>query len=805
MESVFGACYSLLLAKTHENPLASRPVPRAAVGARLLLSVTLRFLSILLPRTELKREEGFSQAGRLTWSFAQLSQGEKMSKRTKGINASARYYWPLVVAAIAIVMSCPLLSAKLSAGTTESGKLISHNTPTYVATSKNLGAEDPSKVIEVSIWLQLHNRSQFDALTRSLYDSTSPNYRHWLKASDLAAFAPTEQEVNTVRQFFTDHNLIVVETGSGNFYVRARGTVSDMEKAFRVQLNNYRFHDHTIRANAGDPYVEGPAGELVQAVSGLDTGGFEHPYVLRTNSLVGDTASAAAKPAVAGNAGSFLSQCFTGTETEKYSNNNDGSFPIGTYTGNKINLASETTAGCAYTPPVIQNAYHLTGLYQEHDQYEGTGQTIAIIDWCGTPTIQSDVNAFSKEFGLPQLIPYSKNQQPFLKITKTAPNTCESWDNVEINLDVEWSHAVAPNANINLVVPPSNSFEDVDEAEFLVVHDSLGTVLSGSYGAPESSVSTAELETENLIAEIGAAEGISTNYATGDYGDYTMQGFPATVNAPADSPWATAVGGVTLALNAKNAIAWQAGWGTNWGAPVLVGQVSDPPGTMGMEYGGGGGASDCVYQDSDSNCTGGWPKPSYQSQLPGNYRQLPDISWLADPTTGAAILISVPYLTPPQVWEVVGGTSLATPMFSGLWAIANQEAMTANKPPLGQAAPYLYSMPANAIYDIVPVNSTHNVTASIQDASGTTEYNASQVLGGPAEANYSFLTAQWVYPYEADTLVVYSFGTDCSIQAAFGPTQCNDPTALTTNVGWDNVTGVGVPNAKAFADYFHEK
>jgi subtilase family serine protease len=258
-------------------------------------------------------------------------------------------------------------------------------------------------------------------------------------------------------------------------------------------------------------------------------------------------------------------------------------------------------------------------------------------------------------------------------------------------------------------------------------------------------------------------------------------------------------------LNANNSIAWQAGWGTNWGVPVLLGAVSDPPGTIGYEYGSGGGASDCVYQDSNFNCISGWPKPSFQSQLPGSYRQVPDISWLADPTTGVAILISIPGLVPPQVWEVIGGTSVSTPMFSGLWAIANQEAQTANKPPLGQAAPYLYSMPANAIYDVVPVTSKHNVTASIQEANGTTEYDASQVLGGAAEANYSFITAQWVYPYEADTLVVYSFGTDCQIDLAFGPTQCNDPAALTTQVGWDNVTGVGVPNAKVFADYFHKK
>src|SRR5271167_1722549 len=92
------------------------------------------------------------------------------------------------------------------------GKLITNNTPSYAGAAKNLGAEDPSRIIEVSIWLQLHNRSQFDALTQSLYDRSSPNYHHWLKAKDIAArFAPTADEAKVVQQFFAAHNLMVVK------------------------------------------------------------------------------------------------------------------------------------------------------------------------------------------------------------------------------------------------------------------------------------------------------------------------------------------------------------------------------------------------------------------------------------------------------------------------------------------------------------------------------------------------------------------------------------------------------------------
>jgi subtilase family serine protease len=679
--------------------------------------------------------------------------------------------------AVVVAMTC-ILSSASTVGATR----VLNNTPSYAATAKNLGAEDPAKIVEVSVWLQVHNRSQFDALTQSLYDRTSSNYHQWLKAKDIAArFAPTAEEAQTVQQFFAAHNLKVVKTGPNNFYVRARGSVGDVEKAFQVQLNNYQVGDKTIRANAGDPYVEGAAGALVRAVSGLDTGEFKHTLVARPTSFAGSNsaASVATKSASVVNPDFYSSQCFTGTETESFSTNSDGELPIGTYSGNKINLESQTSPGCAYTPPSIQTAYNLTGLYNEG--YDGTGQTIAIVDWCGSFTIEDDANAFSTQFGLPQLTSSNFN------IIYTAPSECIAYDQVEINLDVEWAHAVAPGASINLVVPPSASFQDVDEAEFDVANYGWGNVLSGSYDSTELYTAATELETESLISEIGAAAGISYNFASGDEGNNQLQDIRPNVNAPADSPWSTAVGGVTLALNSDNSIAWQSGWGNNEDLLAEEGVVSDPP--KGIFYAGaGGGPSDCVTKNARFRpplCTGGFAKPSYQKQLPGKYRQVPDISWLADPFTGAAILISIPGQYPEQVWQVYGGTSLATPMFSALWAIANQEAVAGGGTELGQAAPYLYSLAEGSVYDIVPITSKTNVTGAVQDSNGTTKYSAKELA---AVNGGKFVSAIWDYFALQDTALVVSFGTDLGLKTA---------------TGWDNVTGVGTPNAQAFADFFY--
>lgn len=677
------------------------------------------------------------------------------------------------MAAIVIAMTCAPLPASISGG-----QIIANNTPSFVATAKNLGPENKTEVIQVSIWLQPHNRGELDALTASLYDRTSPNYHHWLKAKDIAArFAPTAQEAKIVQDFFVSHNLKIVKTGPNNFYVRAQGTVGDVEKAFQTTLNSYQVGGKTLRANAGDPYVEGPAGALVRAISGLDSGGFEHTLMAKPT-LPGTKPSATQAPA-ASNADFFSSQCFTGTETETLSTNGDGQLPIATYTGNKLNLQSQSGPGCAYTPPVIQAAYNLTGLYNEG--YDGTGQTIAIVDWCGSFAIQDDANKFSAKFGLPKLTASN------FAITYTSPSECIAYDQVEINLDVEWAHAIAPGASINLVVPPSSDFQDVDEAEFDVANYGLGNVLSGSYTSTELYTATTELDTENLISEIGAAAGISFNFASGDYGDYGLQTLRTTVSAPADSPWSTAVGGISLSLNSDNSIAWQSGWGNNQTLLAEEGEVIDPP--QGIFYAGsGGGVSECVTKNIRFRpplCTGGFPKPTYQAALKGKERLLPDVSWLADPYTGAAILISVPGQAPEQVWQVYGGTSLATPMFSALWAIANQESVAGGGAELGQAAPYLYALPATSLYDIVPVTSSTNVTGSIQNPNGTKQYSAKQLAGGPSG---EFVSALWDYYALDDTWLVISFGTDSSLKTA---------------TGWDDVTGVGTPNAQAFADYFY--
>jgi subtilase family serine protease len=671
-----------------------------------------------------------------------------------------RMVWISLVAAL-------LLASSAVPAFAVGGQLVVHNTPPYVSTAKILGSEDPAKTIEVSVWLNPHHPAQLDTLADLLYNPKSPRYRQFLSRAQFAArFAPTAEEAKSVQQFFESHNLKVVKVAPDNFFVRARGTVADVETAFHVQLNNYQVNGKTLRANDQDPYIDGAAAPLVRSVSGLDTGTVEHHAIARPNALPNSKAVSFGVKVVPGSSDFFSNICF-GTETETFSTNGNPYYPIsGTYSGNKLDFGSATSVGCGYTPPEIQTAYGLTGLYAEG--YDGTGQTIGIMDWCGSSTIQSDANAFSAYFGLPQ---------PALTITYIpTPSYCIQADDAEINIDVEWAHAIAPGAAINLIVPPSNYFQDIDQAEYIAIDEGLATVLSGSYGADEYYVSASELENGNLINEIGAVMGIGVSFSTGDYGDDVAIVGVQTPEYPASTPYATAVGGVSLALNSDNSIAWQSGWGTNEVILAEFGYVFDPS----DPWDGFGYDQNTNFRfGSTGGPSGFFSKPAYQKRVPGKYRQVPDVSWLGDPYTGGVILITVPDQDPEQQWEVYGGTSLACPMFAGLWAISQQEAGA----PLGQAAPFLYSMPAATIRDVLPISSKTNVTASIHELDGnTTKYSAAEVAWIPTG---KFISAIW----------------DLGSNWAYGVTFGTD-TSLTVKKGWDDVTGLGTPNTQAFADYF---
>ncbi len=642
------------------------------------------------------------------------------------------------------------------------------NTPGFIKNAQDAGPTDPSSVITVTVWLQLHNEQQLDQLVKQQNQKGNANYHKWLTPAQVnATFGPTSQELNSVRNYLSAKNLTVLAVAENNLYVKVQGTVAQIQSAFGVQIHNYTLNGKTYRSNTSDPSTPGAH---VAAITGLDNYEYQ-PMIARAMSP--DGSPVAARPLTRGANGLFFeSDCFRGLQTETFTAGTTSA----TYSGNRYGSDITSSAlghlpPCGYQPSEMYTAYNLNPLYSAG--LDGTGETIVIVDAYGSATIQTDAEVFSQVYGLPDLTPDNfqvlrapgaVNHPPSGPLSGAA-----AWA-AEVTLDVEWAHAMAPGAKIVLVVGPNNG-SDLDEAiNYAVVHH-LGNTISNSWGSVEGFGNPAKFIRDTRILELAAAQGIDVNFSTGDSGDFSTDptvGFK-TVSFPASSPFATAVGGTSLALNPNNTIAFQTGWGTN------ITNISDtaaagtpprnPPIFEGFQFGAGGGSSLT------------FAKPAFQSGVPGTTRQIPDIAMLADPYTGVEIIQTVD----GQLGvSTIGGTSLACPMFSGIMAIAAQKN---GHNGLGQAAALVYSLPAGAITDVTAVSSPQNVTGSITTPSGTTSYSAAQ-LAAPLFNTTSYYSALYNSPFSTRWFVL-TFGTD---------------TSLVTGPGWDNVTGLGTPNAAVFVN-----
>jgi len=645
-----------------------------------------------------------------------------------------------------------------------------------------LGPENLSKQITVNVWLKQHNKAAFDELVGQMYDKNSPNYHRWLTMKEYnAKFAPTEKEVAVVRDFLAGHNLRVTSVDKHNHYVIAQGRIGDMQSAFNTQINRVMVHGAVHRVNAAEPSVAGSAAPLVATVQGLSDLGYE-AYAAPASDPETRTPYAGVPVTAPGPNGLFFSaDCLRPPQMVTFTTG--GRLPSATYFGNRygadITNAVPNLAPCGYDAAEIQKAYGLNQLYKHG--LDGTGQTIVIVDAFGSNTILDDANLFSSLNGLPALTP--SNFQIFTpngSATCTSTNGCISgnWQ-FETTLDVEWAHAIAPGANIALVLGADNSFTNLDIANLFAIENELGNVISNSFGIPEIALVQflpSELVVENGISEIAAALGISHNISTGDAGDNLALDnadfgiSSVSVGANADSPFATAIGGTSTFLDSHNNIKLQTGWGLNFVriADPTPNPPTIPPLFFGFQSGSGGGTS-AVYA-----------KPKYQRRLRGHFRQIPDISMNADPETGSEIIVT-PDSVPgdPVFVEVFGGTSLSCPMFSAFWAIANQ---AAGGGPLGQAAPILYGLPNSAITDVTAVSSPFNVTGVILNPPSRPTFESAAALAQPLGNTTRFLSALYQSP-ASTRWDVFTFGTDSS---------------LTTGPGWDNVTGLGTPNGVEF-------
>lgn len=403
-----------------------------------------------------------------------------------------------------------------------------------------------------------------------------------------------------------------------------------------------------------------------------------------------------------------------------------------------------------FTATAMENSYNLPPLYANGD--EGQGVTIAIIDSFGNPNIASDLANFDTQMGLPHMcgepgqacgpgIPTFQHVYWDGKTEVKAPpagskgtglQSRTSWT-VETSLDVEWAHAMAPEANIiNVTTNPGETqgvqgFPAMMDAEQFVVDNHQATVISQSFGAVEEGFGGPQSLLKLRHAFISAAAGgVTVVASSGDGGSANSPKTPVknpitepfpTVNWPASDPLVTAVGGTYLCTNPVTGI------GVDSADPPAICQAN--PGVREVGWIDSGGGFSHIFST-----------PAYQDTLPtgstpiGAMRGVPDVAFQASSRTGPLV-----YDTAPGAggWFIVGGTSCSAPQFAGLVAIADQIAGHG----LGQINPTLYKLASGPNYgsDFYDVTTGNNqADPSIPGYQATTGWDPVTGLGTPNAA-----------------------------------------------------------------------
>jgi subtilase family serine protease len=429
----------------------------------------------------------------------------------------------------------------------------------------------------------------------------------------------------------------------------------------------------------------------------------------------------------------------------------------------------ESVGRTCFTPQAIQSAYDLGPLY--HQGFDGRGTTIAIVDSYGSDTMAHDLHVFNQQFhlqsmcgeeavtctsGMPTFSVLHLQGSPATKAPPGKSNGTGQEDKsawaLEVALDVETSHAIAPQANILLVATPTaetlgvQGFPQMMAAEKYVVDNHLANVISQSFASAEDAFGSAKsLENLRDAFKAAAANGVTVLGSSGDGGSANGGKAPVgkggssfpfpTVEWPASDPLVLGIGGTYLCTD-PTALTDQPR--TLYAGPAARCKANPTQTEVGWTFSGGGFSH--VFA-----------KPAYQNTLPagstpiGTSRGVPDVALQASAGTGALVYLTLPPdgnsgllcgSTPCSTgWYDIGGTSLSCPQWAGLIAIADQM----NGGGLGLVNPFLYTIASNPVqyaadfFDVTTGNNTAD--PSVTGYPATSGWDPVTGLGTPDAAH----------------------------------------------------------------------
>lgn len=399
-----------------------------------------------------------------------------------------------------------------------------------------------------------------------------------------------------------------------------------------------------------------------------------------------------------------------------------------------IKATTPTQADCAavgrtcFTPQAIQSAYNVGPLHQAG--WNGKGMTIAIVDSYGSDTMAHDLHVFDQAFGVqamcgeegvtcqPGMPKFSQLAINGTPATNGQPGNGTHLEDkaawaLEVALDVETSHAIAPMANI-LLVHSNNAetlgvqgFPNMMKAEDYVVKNHLAQVISQSFASSEDAFGSKQsLLNLRYAFQDAAANGVTVLGSSGDDGSTNFTKSPVhtggtliphpAVEWPASDPLVTGVGGTYLCTD-PNATASQ---------PRTADPIPGLGGKCGSSKYNAAQAAEVAWTFSGGGFSDTFARPDYQNlglpagstAIPASSRGVPDIAFQASAGTGALVYLSLPpdgngSNINQTGWYDIGGTSLSCPQWAGLVAIADQiNKAKYGQTGLGQINPALYKL-----------------------------------------------------------------------------------------------------------------
>jgi hypothetical protein len=496
-------------------------------------------------------------------------------------------------------------------------------TPPFVTVSAEMGRLPGGQNLGRMI-LQLtatdEQEQAAEKLVSDLHDPSSPSFHKWLTPSEFGQkFGIAEQDATKVQQWLESQGLTVHEVAQSRRYIVFSGTVSQVEHAFATQMHSYEYKTKKFISNSTD----------IQIPAAL------HPVVKGVVRLHSDPRSATA---------------YMGTKIHFKKAGPQFTFDDGSH---------------YMTPADFAKIYNVQPLYDAG--INGTGQTIAIV---GRSNIDvQNVRDFRTVLGLPANDP---------EIILNGDDPGQNRDMQEAMLDVTWSGAVAPMAQIKFVVSQSNFSDGVDVSAAYIVDHNLASIMSTSYGSCEDSLGEVQNAFYNTLWKQAAAQGITSFVSAGDNGgagcDSPGSGLFASnglsVNGLSSTPYNVSVGG-TQFDDTDNPSAY---WGTVANTDPITGlsvlsyipekvwnESGNDPNAVGL-WAGSGGVSK-VYA-----------KPNWQA-APGvpndGKRDLPDFSLAAALHDGYLVCL-YGYCSQGDYFFAFGGTSASSPAAAGVMALVNQ-------------------------------------------------------------------------------------------------------------------------------------